>query len=187
MVKERVLELIDNLVRDVKQQTELIYNEELAKKANDIDHCYSLVEEVQTSTQRIDSVIQNGNKTQKFLTEYQEQRRMITIRDQIFNKYGKLEFKHIKFTMCDNLKTLLSLRSSELGTVEPEDKIETIPGFHRNPDDGKHLKINRCPDLWHPGDVCVFSDDKIAVSLPNKKIQFLTCVPNRKLQFTEGS
>ncbi|KAK3593415.1 hypothetical protein CHS0354_021996 [Potamilus streckersoni] len=234
IVKDRVLELIDNLLRDVEQQTKRIYDDEFAKKSEDNDDCHSLLAEVQNSTQRLDSVIQNRNKTQKFLTEYQEQRHVFIIRDQAFSKYGKLESKSIKFTMCDNLKSLLSLRDSELGTVETEDKIETIRRIHRTLDDGRHLKINRCLDLWRilyspdytgaallstnyviltdkkmkmcclydslyrhishyqfstdPGDVCLFNDEEIAVSLPNeKKIQFLTCtvrVPNGKFKFT---
>ncbi|KAK3593411.1 hypothetical protein CHS0354_021991 [Potamilus streckersoni] len=134
-VKERVLELIDNLMGYVQQQTKRIYDDEFAKKSEDNDDCHSLLAEAQTSIQRLDSVIQKESKTQKFLTEYQEQRRMFTIRDQVSSKYGKIESKSIKFTMCDNLESLLSLRVFELSTVEPEDKIEPMQGFHRTPDE----------------------------------------------------
>ncbi|KAL3870729.1 hypothetical protein ACJMK2_038773 [Sinanodonta woodiana] len=235
--KDNVLKLITQFERDVERQVNLIFDEEDTKKSEEIHHCQALLADVQASTQRLDSVILNGNKTQNFVAEYQEQKRMIILRDQVFSKYGKIQYRNVKITMCGDLASLLSLPESNLGIVKTEQKTEPLTRTRRSLDDGGSVKISRCFDIWHilyssdytgaavlstgyvilidknmrmcclfdsqyrhishyrfstdPGDICVFNDEEIAVSLPNvKKIQLLKCtvrVRNGKLQFTQSS
>ncbi|KAK3593412.1 hypothetical protein CHS0354_021993 [Potamilus streckersoni] len=176
--KDNVLKLITQFERIVERQTNLVFHKEYAKKSEEIQHCQSILAEVETSTRRLASV-RNGNKTQNFVAEYQEQRRMVILRDQVFSKYGKVKSRNIKITLCGDLTSLRSLRAADLGRVDEEDQTELITKTNRTlHNESSSLRMCAC-----------FSDDRIAVSLPNeKKIQFLTCrihIPNgKKFRFT---
>ncbi|KAL3886956.1 hypothetical protein ACJMK2_026918 [Sinanodonta woodiana] len=133
--REQVNKLFNVIEDYVEAKRRELYKEE-SIKLNDLNQeCQSQLTAVQGSRQLLDAILRLGNETHVFLTARQIKTQLTNYREEIVKKYTAIESKEITLTLHDSLKTLMSLASDQLATVQTQINVDmlSLDGIFRTP------------------------------------------------------